>query len=115
MTHTYPEQEDVSEDRMFKEANAMFHRAVCALGDLVQRIEAGEMELDAEAKQVIRALDNSSGLVLKERQRFDDRKSKQIGAAAGGCVALDFDAARVEIGRRLARLRAAEGAGGVSG
>ncbi|MEM1360136.1 MAG: hypothetical protein AAGF94_00265 [Pseudomonadota bacterium] len=113
MSSQYPEMRDTSEDRTFDEANALFHRAVGALGDLVQRLEAGDVDIASETKDVMRDIDRRMELVIKERQRFEERTRKATGAAAGG-VALDFDAARDEIGRRLARLRASTGEGVIS-
>ncbi|MCR9086474.1 MAG: hypothetical protein NXH97_07020 [Rhodobacteraceae bacterium] len=113
MTLNYPETGDTSADRTFDEANALFHRAVGALGDLVKRLEAGEFDASAEAETTVKKIDKQLELVMRERQRVEERKRKEIGAAAGG-VAINFDAARDEIGRRLARLRAANGAGVVS-
>lgn len=113
MTLPYPETGDAASDRTFDEANALFHRAVGALGDLVKRLEAGEFDASAEAERTVKKIDKQLELVIKERQSVEARKRKDIGAAAGG-IALDFDAARDEIGRRLARLRAASGAGRIS-
>jgi len=114
MTQYQPETRDAVEDLVFSTANEMLQRAVCALGDMVQRIEAGEVPVEKETKEVIRDIDQATHHMLKERQRLDERQAKQIGAAAGGCVAIDFDAARAEVGRRLACLRAAGSAGSVS-
>lgn len=112
MTTLYPETGETASDRTFDEANALFHRAVGALGDLVKRLEAGEFEASADADYAVKKIDKSLELVIKERQRIEERKRKEIGAASGG-IAIDFDAARDEIGRRLARLRAAGGTGGI--
>jgi hypothetical protein len=113
MTLSYPETGDASTDRAFEEANAMFHRAIGALGDLVRRLEAGEFEATSDADTAVRKIDKSLELVMKERQRLEERKRKDIGAGSAG-IAIDFDAARDEIGRRLARLRAASSSGSVS-
>ncbi len=82
--------------------------------DLKARIEAGE---DAELSGPKRQVDDISKLIRScqnVEERFVERYHKQAGIVRGG-YALDLDAARSEIGCRLAKLRKCCGAGRVSG
>ena len=73
MTLNYPETGDTAPDRTFDEANALFHRAVGALGDLVKRLEAGEFDGSADAEQTVKKIDKQLELVIRERQRVEAR------------------------------------------
>lgn len=73
--------------------------------DLKRRIEAGE---DADLTGGTRQVDQLCRLIRScqnVEERFVEQHHKQSGIARGG-YALDLDAARFEIGCRLARLRA---------
>lgn len=61
-----------------------------------------------EAVRLARELRSATQLMLEERNRID-RFRKEIAGGVGGGGALDLDAARDEIGRRLACLRRAGG------
>lgn len=78
--------------------------------DLVRSVNAikrGEFEEAKAATQAVRDLKTALAMVMDERARVE-KLSKQI-AGAVGTGSLDLHAARDEIGRRLARLRDANG------
>lgn len=83
-----------------------------AAEDLVRarrKLTEGRAEEVKAAVQAVKDLKAALQLVMDERARIE-----KLRRTAGGIVhdyALDFDAARAEIGRRLARLRSA-GRGG---
>ncbi len=72
------------------------------------RLRAGSNEEAQAAMQAVRDLKAAFQLVMDERTRIDKLRKQVAGVVHD--YALDFDAARTEIGRRLARLRDA-GAG----
>lgn len=80
---------------------------------LSERVEAGDFaEIGCGSKELsqVRSLVT---LCQKTEAQLAELEGQRDGSVQGG-VALDLDAARAEIGRRLARLRAVEGAGRVS-
>jgi hypothetical protein len=80
--------------------------------DLIAAMKAlreGRVEEVKAAMQAVRDLKAAFQMVMDERTRVD-RHRKQVAGVAGDC-AHDFGAARDEIGRRLALLRAAAGGG----
>lgn len=74
-----------------------------------RKVRDGETGEVNAAKQAVRDLRDAFQMIMDERTRVDKLR-KQVAGTIGDC-ALDFDAARVEIGRRLARLRDATGGG----
>ena len=90
---------------MFRELAEELHRLRVGLKDGAAA-EAGELSGEVrEAAKLVRDLRAATQLVLEERNRVDKLR-KDIGGQAGQ-GRLDLDAARDEIGRRLACLRRA--------
>lgn len=75
----------------------------------IQKVSGGETGEVGAALKAARDLRDTFKIVMDERTRVDKLR-KQVAGAVGDC-ALDFDAARAEIGRRLACLRNAGGGG----
>ncbi|EEW24084.1 hypothetical protein [Rhodobacter ferrooxidans] len=75
----------------------------------VRKVRAGETAEARTAMQAVKDLRAAFQMVMDERTRVDKLRKQVAGAVHDG--ALDFDAARVEIGRRLACLRDAAGGG----
>ena len=93
-------------EALLRHAGEMFERVALELGRATGRLSQGEVGASKEAAQAARELRDAFRRVMSERERVDRLRSQvagTIGAGAGG--ALDFDAARDEISRRLARLR----------
>jgi precorrin-6x reductase len=82
--------------------------------DLDATLKALETRADATAEIKAQATDLRKAIqtVFEERHRLDRILEKNAGEHGG--TGYDLDAARSEIGRRLARLRAAQAADGVS-
>lgn len=116
MTLIYPEGGDEarSSEKMFSEAFEIFERAGDALRELVKSMEAGDFSEVASTKKIVSTLEEAAHGTLKARLKLDDHRKRQSGIARGD-FAIDFEAARTEIGRRLACLRERGGEGGVSG
>ena len=100
-----------SAEAILKQAGEMFERLALDLGRAVGRAAAGDPAASKEASQAARELRDTFRTVLGERERVDKLRSQVAGVvgAASGAGGIDFDAARAEIGRRLARLRDARG------
>lgn len=94
-------------------AEGQFAELLSALEDMKGRVQAGEPVADSEVKQRVSAVQRAMDHVFSERKRLDEVRRKRAGIVHD--YAIDFDAARTEIGRRLDRLRAASGAGDVPG
>lgn len=94
------EQENDGSAKLFADAIEKFERASGALNEMIKKIEAGDFSEVADAKKIVAALDTASDMSLKARLKLDERDKKRAGVAHD--FAIDFDAARSEIGRRLA-------------
>ena len=86
-------------------ADELFHSFASDLTRLRRRIQAGEVEELKDSVKLVRDLRAATQLVLEERNRVDKLRKDIAGNVGAG--ALDLDAARDEIGRRLACLRRA--------
>lgn len=69
---------------------------------VIHRIKAGDLDMKSTV-QAARDMRQALMMVLEERSRVARLHKQEAGIVHG--YALDFDAARAEIGRRLARLR----------
>ena len=81
----------------------MFREAAEDLVRARRELRAGRMDEVKAAVQAVKDLKAALHLVMEERARVEKLR-RQVGGV-GPDHALDFDAARDEIGRRLARLR----------
>lgn len=89
------------------QTEALAHR----LHELVSTMEAGKEPPPAEIKKTVLEYRAAIRLAMEERNRFEDLCKAETGRDDG----LDFDRARDEIRRRLARLRTAGDGGDVPG
>ena len=93
-------------------AEKNFNRILQALDALADDLEGRPDDAVAKAAKLANEARGAIQTIFNERQRIaklDDHESGPIGAE------LDLDAARLEIGRRLALLRERGGAEGISG
>lgn len=74
----------------------------------VQAVRGGDLPQVKDAEAHVKALRAALQLFIEERNRVEKLRKQSAGAV--GANGLDLDAARDEIGRRLARLR--DGRGG---
>jgi hypothetical protein len=87
-----------------------------ALNDLLalrQAFREAEAVPEAEMKRVIGSFARATQTLFDERKKVEELGKKERGASRDH--AIDFDALRGEIGRRLDRLRAVSGPVGVPG
>ena len=80
-------------------------RAIGVFQDMTREVEQGNFVPESETNKIIRALSSAVQTLYNEKQKIDGSLKKQAGIA--GEYAIDFDAARREIGRRMALLRTA--------
>lgn len=88
-------------------AGTMFREVAEELHRLRMGVRHGNVDDGVNAGKAVRDLRAATSLVLEERTRLDKLRKETAGGAHGGT--LDLDAARDEIGRRLACLRRAAG------
>ncbi len=86
----------------------LFLIAVEDLNEILEAIREGRLEMAREGKRAVRDLAEMGKQVILERNNVDQLRKRAAGAAGAGGE-LDLAAARDEIGRRLACLRAARG------
>ena len=89
---------------------SFYSLAVMELYRTISALRAGEFTEVRSAQTAIRDLRATALHVLDERNKVDKLR-KQIAGQVGAGGDLDFDGARLEIGRRLACLRDAGGGG----
>ena len=97
----------LSADQAIDVAGEIFREVAEELHRLRVGIRSGNTDDAKETGKVARDLRVAAGLVLEERNRVDKLRKDIAGGIGAG--ALDLDAARDEIGRRLACLRRAGG------
>ncbi|PKP75686.1 MAG: hypothetical protein CVT84_01895 [Alphaproteobacteria bacterium HGW-Alphaproteobacteria-6] len=86
----------------------LYREAAGELAQAIRNIRQGRLDEVKATAQAVRDLKVAFQLAMDERTRVE--KLRKEDGTAGTGHAFDFDAARVEIGRRLARLRdAADG------
>ena len=97
--------------RVLEHALRVFDTAALELGAALERLQAGSLDGSLRALNAVRDLQTAMAVLVDERVKVDRLRNEIAGVV--GERALDLDAARVEIGRRLARLRDAGGGDGV--
>ncbi|MDO5621545.1 MAG: permease [Paracoccus sp. (in: a-proteobacteria)] len=88
-------------------AQELFRETAADLNGVRRALRDGETDQVKDAVKLVRELRVATQLVLEERNKLD--KIRKDIAGGVGVGALDLDAARDEIGRRLACLRRAGG------
>lgn len=96
------------------ETVALLDETANALREVLDQIREGDFGKVAELKKEQQLL--RGALIVSYTEKQNVKKLGFSEAPAGAAGALDLDAARAEIGRRLARLRVAgDSSGGVGG
>ena len=105
------EQDAARVEQLLDRAMTAFETAQEVLDRAVAKLKSEEKISGTDLTKDIREMNNAlmMALSLEEKARVAGGKTRVGGAA------LDLEAARAEIGCRLACLRAARGGGGVSG
>ena len=88
-------------------AGLLFRGCAEDLTRLQQKLRAGEVGELKDAMKVARELRAATQMMLEERNKVEKLRKEIAGSVGDGCF--DLDAARDEIGRRLACLRRAGG------
>ncbi len=99
---------DASQVDLLAETERLYREVAEELAMATRRVGEGDIGEVGNAVRAVKELRAAFGMVMDERTRVEKLR-KQAGGVVNG-YALDLDAARDEIGRRLARLRDA-GAG----
>ena len=105
MTLITPFEDDGTADESLAAAEELLKEVGLALADLSKKIRQDDVEAGRAAKAVLSEFTHARNMASRERIRVVDERKK--GAGIVGDYAIDFDAARDEIGRRLDCLRAA--------
>ena len=113
MTIVYKETGEGSLEDLFEESRAMFLRAKRVVNNYCNEIEDGSFDDLEDFKRQYAFFKSLVPQIMSERERLEKDRDKRVGIADGHSHAIDFDAARQEIGRRLACLAAAGDAGEV--
>lgn len=98
-----------SAEALLGQAQDLYATIATEAFDALKQLKTGEVEQSAALTRAVRDLRDAIKIVMNERTHVDQLR-KEI-AGVGGNHDLDFDAARDEIGRRLACLREAGGGG----
>ncbi|MBY6199834.1 hypothetical protein KUV65_00535 [Maritalea mobilis] len=91
-----------------------FETTIEALRDTVRVLKSMPETGEKEVMKDVKAMNNALMFTMEMQEKARAAGSKRFGADRNGCM-LDLDGARAEIDFRLACLRDAGGAGGVSG
>lgn len=101
-----PEAGASSSNELVSEAQKNFARASRTLDKLLDQLEGEQFDEVSNTRALIRDLKEAIKPALAERERLESAARKEAGVGEAG-YAIDFSAARLEIGRRLACLEAA--------
>ena len=107
MDSTFPEEEGLLSALSLEATEELFHGAVADLTAALKEIRQGDVSEAKAARQAVRELRAALSTAMEERNRVEKLRRDAAGVVRDH--ALDFDAARTEIGRRLACLRDAGG------
>ena len=103
MTRDIPE-EGEAKDAVLAVTGDWLREAAEGIAATVQAVRAGDLSRVKDAEAHVRALRAALQLFMEERTRVEKLRKQAAGSIA--VSGLDLGAARAEIGRRLARLRA---------
>lgn len=98
-----------SSTELLEEVKAHYGRAIQALNQLIDRIEEGQLGSERETARTITEARRAMQTIFDERKKIEDQLRRDAGVVHGH--AIDFDSARVEIRRRLDRIRPSDDAG----
>ncbi len=94
---------DETPDKVLAVTGDWLREAAEGIAETVQAVRGGDLPRVKDAEAHVKALRAALQLFIEERGRVEKLRKQVAGAVGTG--GLDFDVARDEIGRRLARLR----------
>ncbi|MFT3689379.1 hypothetical protein [Paenirhodobacter sp.] len=94
---------DGSPASLLEETEVLYREMAEELARAMQELRRGEAKDAKVAVAAVKDLRTAFQMVMEERTRVEKLRKQVAGVVQGHD--LDFDAARAEIGRRLARLR----------
>ncbi|AXC50144.1 permease [Paracoccus suum] len=104
--------EDVDLEDVIRQAfgtvGGLFNSCADKMQAMNDRFDRGELDDLKDAVKLAREMRGATLVMIEERNRIEKLR-KDVAGGCGGAGALDLDAAREEIGRRLACLRRAAG------
>ncbi|EKE43657.1 hypothetical protein OCGS_2389 [Oceaniovalibus guishaninsula JLT2003] len=109
MTVTRLSDDERDSETLLEMAEIHYRDVLGEMEILIQCVRDRDDLPETETKRVLTAYRRAVQTLYDERKRVEDLRRKQRGIV--GDYAIDFDAARTEIARRLDRLRATRGAG----
>ena len=112
MTLNTPTGKEMAPEEILELIERHFLRALAALDEALLRLKDGEKDGAQNVAKTTKEARMAMQSVIEERKRVDQVRKHATGTCAEG--ELDLDAARDEIGRRLAVLQAQERAGSLS-
>lgn len=112
MTRNLTTGRDGTDASLLAEAEQLFFDSVQALSAIVQDLKINCDVPNAEVRKCLSDVRSFARIAFEERKRVKDELQRGQGPERPS--ALDLDAARIEVGRRMARLRAATRATDVS-
>lgn len=111
-THTAPAEGEAAAWAMLEEAEEHYGRTIRVLNQIIEEVEAGNTERARSLRGALSDLNKAVQTAFDERLRVAKRLREESGSAHE--YALDLDAARLEVGRRLDRMRTTQGTDGLS-
>ena len=111
MTINTPLGDGSNSEEILQIAEKHFGRMLRRAEDIIAILEDEDSGVSKEAAVRIRDLGKAMQTTLDERAKLEKLRKNNAGIVHD--YALDFDAARDEIGRRMARLRDAASSGGI--
>jgi hypothetical protein len=111
MTLITPVGDDEPAAEILAVAQRRYETAITEIDRALAAIKAGQFEDTSQLTKLLSELNKASNTAFEERAKVETRQRREAGIVHE--YALDFDQARDEIGRRMARLRAAGDAGSV--
>jgi hypothetical protein len=98
---------DVTDEDLLKSAFGLYSMVADEVFAAMQKVKTGQIGETKVVAQAVKDLRDAFKILMDERTRVDKLRKQFAGVV--GSAELDLDAARDEIGRRLARLRDAGG------
>ncbi|WP_132544927.1 hypothetical protein [Rhodovulum euryhalinum] len=110
-TISAPQAGETAARAVLVEAEEHYRRTIRALNEIIEEVEAGKTERARSLRGALTDLGKAVQTAFGERSRVEKLLRDEAGIASD--YALDLDEARLEVGRRLDRMRTTRGADGL--